>query len=89
MKPILLCLLIINASAFLVILSDKARARKNKWRIPEATLLTLALLGGSLGTLAGMYILHHKTRKAKFSLGVPCILLLQLLLGCYLFQIIK
>ena len=74
-------LLTINALGLLIMLADKRKAQKNLWRIPESTLLTLALLGGSVGCLAGMYLFHHKTRKPKFQFGIPAILLLQLLAG--------
>ena len=50
---------------------DKGRAKSGKWRIPERTLLLLALIGGSLGALAGMIMFRHKTRKAKFVISVP------------------
>ena len=61
-------------------LDDKQRARKKRWRIPEATLLTVALLGGSAGCFLGMRLCRHKTRKPKFSVGLPVILLAQVLL---------
>jgi len=77
MKLILSYLLIINAASFLFMLADKHRARKNLWRIPEARLIGLAALGGSPGILAGMYLLRHKTRHPKFTLGVPVILAVQ------------
>lgn len=79
MKLVLICLLLINAAGLLVMLADKEKARKNLWRIPEATLLTVAALGGSIGVLAGMYLFHHKTRKPKFFIGVPLILTVQLI----------
>lgn len=78
MNFFLIYLLIINACAFMLMLADKVRARKKLWRIPEATLLTAAALGGSIGALAGMYTFRHKTRHPKFTLGVPAILILQL-----------
>lgn len=82
MVPLLLCyLLTINALGYVIMLADKRKAQKNLWRIPEATLLTVALLGGSVGIFAGMRVFHHKTRKPKFSLSVPLILLLQLYLA--------
>lgn len=82
MIPLLLFyLLIINALGFVIMLADKRRAQKKLWRIPESTLLTMALLGGSLGTLAGMRLFHHKTRKPKFMIGIPLILALQLFLA--------
>lgn len=73
-------LLIINAVSFLLMLSDKLRAKKHRWRIPEATLLLSAALGGSVGCLLGMYAIRHKTRKPKFYLGVPAILAVQIAL---------
>lgn len=81
MIPLLLFyLLIINALGFVIMLADKQRSRKKLWRIPESTLLTVAALGGSIGALAGMRVFHHKTRKRKFTLGIPLILALQLAL---------
>ena len=80
MKFILLYLLIINAVGFLLMLVDKFKARKNLWRIPEATLITVAALGGSIGSLLGMYIVRHKTRHIKFTVGIPAILILQIAL---------
>ena len=71
-------LLLINAVAFVLMLADKQMARKNLWRIPEATLLTAAALGGSIGALIGMYTVRHKTRHLKFTLGVPAILIAQI-----------
>lgn len=67
-----------NAAALAVYGADKRRARRGLWRVPEATLLLLAALGGSVGALAGMYLFRHKTRKPKFFLGVPAILAAQL-----------
>ena len=76
-----LYLALINALAFGLMLADKHRARKKKWRIPESVLMTSALLGGSLGALIGMYTARHKTRHPKFTIGIPLILALQLLVG--------
>ena len=81
MKFILIYLLIVNACAFLLMLADKRKAQKKLWRIPESTLLTLAILGGSPGVLLGMRLFRHETRKPKFYLGVPLILGLQVLLA--------
>ena len=60
---------------------DKWKARRGKWRVPEKTLLLLALAGGSVGALAAMVMFHHKTHKAKFYIGVPLILILECVLG--------
>ena len=73
MKLLLIYLLLINAAGFTLMLADKYKAKKNLWRIPEATLLGCALLGGSLGCLLGMHIAHHKTKHLRFSLGLPLI----------------
>ena len=78
-------LIIINAIAFLLMLIDKQKARKHKWRIPEATLMGAAALGGSIGALAGMYTFRHKTKHTKFTVGIPVILVLQILLGVFLY----
>ncbi len=83
MKYLISYLLIINAAGFLLMLADKHNARKNRWRIPEATLMTAALLGGSVGCLIGMYTVRHKTLHLKFVLGIPVILVGQILLGIY------
>lgn len=73
MKLLLVYLFLINAAGFVLMLIDKYKARKNLWRIPEATLLSVAAVGGSLGVLLGMQIARHKTKHLKFSLGVPVI----------------
>lgn len=88
MKELLiLYLLLINAVAFLLMLIDKYKAKKNLWRIPEATLMTSAALGGSIGALLGMYTVRHKTRHPKFTVGIPLILAAQI--GLCLFFLIK
>lgn len=84
MKILLLYLLLINAAGFLLMLADKFKARKNLWRIPEATLMGIAALGGSIGVLSGMYTVRHKTKHLKFTLGVPLILTAQAMLVLYL-----
>ena len=66
-------LLLINAIGFLLMLIDKRRAVKNRWRIPEKTLLTVALLGGSFGGLLAMKLFRHKTKKPLFAIGFPII----------------
>ena len=81
---ILLYLLIVNAIAFLLMLADKQKAKKKLWRIPESTLLLSAAIGGSIGSLAGMYTFRHKTKHLKFTLGVPAILILQIAAVLYL-----
>ena len=84
MKYLLLYLLLINALGFLLMCIDKWKARHNRWRIPEATLMGVAALGGSIGSLLGMYTFRHKTKHLKFTLGIPVILVLQIALAIYL-----
>lgn len=71
-------LIIVNASGFLLMLMDKLQAKRGAWRIPESTLMTVALVGGSIGAIAGMYLVRHKTRHPKFFIGLPAILTLQI-----------
>lgn len=80
MKILYLYLILINLIAFAAFGADKHRARRKKWRIPEKTLFLLALLGGSVGALAGMYVFHHKVRKWRFAIGIPAILIVQILM---------
>ena len=77
MKLLLYYLLIINAAGLLLMLVDKWKAKKNRWRVRESTLLLIAALGGSVGSLLGMYLFRHKTRHLKFTLGIPLILAAQ------------
>ena len=70
--------LVINILAFSLMGTDKANARQNKRRIPEATLFLVALLGGSLGAIVGMRFFRHKTKHWYFTVGMPLILILQL-----------
>lgn len=78
MKYIVIYLICINAATFLIYGIDKYKAVKNRWRISETTLIIAALIGGSVGALAGMKVFHHKTRKKKFVIGVPFILIIQI-----------
>lgn len=83
MKFLLIYLAVINTVTFLLYGIDKLKAKKNAWRIKESTLLIFALIGGSLGALAGMYAFHHKTKHLKFKLGVPLILILQVAIAAW------
>lgn len=76
---LILYLLIINAAAILLMLVDKIKAKKNLWRIPEATLFLVAAIGGSIGSLIGMYTFRHKTKHIKFIVGMPLILAVQII----------
>lgn len=74
-------LLLINAAGFCIMLYDKYLAKNNLWRIPEKTLLGVAAFGGSIGCWLGMYTARHKTKHLKFTIGVPVILTVQILIG--------
>ncbi len=76
----LIYLAAVNFAAFLLYGIDKAKARRGAWRISEAKLITVALLGGSLGALLGMQIFRHKTEHTKFVLAIPLLLLLHTLI---------
>ncbi len=80
-------LLLINAVGFSVMLYDKYLAKNNLWRIPEKSLFGIAIFGGSLGCILGIYTARHKTRHKSFTLGMPAILILQL--GIWLWLICK
>lgn len=81
---ILMYILAINLITFMVYGIDKYKAKKGKWRIPEATLLWLAVFGGSVGAMLGMKVWHHKTLHKKFKFGVPAIIAVQIGLIAYL-----
>ena len=83
MKIIAVYLIIINVVTFFVYGIDKRKARLNRWRIPESTLLLLAALGGSVGALLGMKVFRHKTKHKKFTIGVPLILVIQVAIAFY------
>ncbi len=78
-------LLIISLIAVILTAADKARARKGKWRVPEATLFAFAALGGSAAMYIAMRCLHHKTRKRRFMWGIPLIFAAQVALILWLF----
>ena len=80
LKILLIYLAIINIVAFAAFGIDKRKARRGAFRISEGSLFTLALFGGSLGSLLGMFIFRHKTLKPKFTIGMPLILALQLII---------
>ena len=80
-------LIFINIIAFLAMFVDKRKAIKNKWRISEAALISLSILGGSIGMLFGMKSCRHKTKHKKFTIGVPIILIIQISCMIYLFSI--
>lgn len=81
---ILYYLALINVITFLVYGIDKLKAKKRKWRIPEATLILFAIMGGSIGAWLGIKVWHHKTMHKKFKYGIPIIQALQVGLSLYL-----
>ena len=83
-KNIIIYLIVINLIGFYIMWSDKRKAKWGKWRIPENTLFMVTALGGGIGTIAGMYTFRHKTKKLKFTVGLPAILILEIILGIYL-----
>ena len=83
-KILAIYLVTINVVTFLMFGIDKWKARRSRWRIREASLLGLAVLGGSIGALIGMKVWHHKTMHKKFKYGLPLILLVQIALIYFL-----
>lgn len=80
LRNIIIYLIIMNLFGFLIMLIDKKRAEHSKWRIKENTLFIIALIGGSIGTIIGMYTFRHKTQKTKFIIGFPAIIIIQILI---------
>ena len=78
----------INIVSFFLYGIDKYKAKKNKWRISEATLLMMAVIGGSIGAWVGMRLWHHKTMHKKFKYGIPVIMIMQVCLVVYLHTIL-
>ena len=87
-KLLLIYLAAINFVTFVLYGIDKYKAKKARWRIPEATLLWMAAIGGSIGAWTGMRVWHHKTLHKKFRFGVPAILILQIALAAYLIYVL-
>lgn len=85
MKYFVVYLCIINALSFILMLIDKQKARKKRWRIPESTLMGVCAIGGSIGGLLGMYMVRHKTKHPKFFIGIPALFLLQTALMIFVY----
>lgn len=81
---LLICLAAVNVAAFAAMGIDKAKAKADAWRVPEATLFLLAVLGGSVGGILGMQLFRHKTKHKTFTVGFPAILVCQLALAAYI-----
>ena len=87
LKNILIYLVAINLITFVTMYVDKKKAKWGKWRIKESTLFTLVLLGGGIGGIAGMYLFRHKTKKTRFVIGFPLILITEVI--CAIILLIK
>ena len=83
-KGLLIYLIVMNLIGLAVMAMDKSKARHHAWRIPEKMLFLCSLLGGSIGTWAGMYLFHHKTKHWYFVIGMPVILILQIVCVTYI-----
>ena len=83
LRNAIIYLVIINLIAFFAMYIDKKKAKYGRWRIPEKTLLIIALLGGSIGTMIGMNLFRHKTQKLKFTLLVPLFLIIHIFLAFF------
>lgn len=83
-QNILIYLLIINIIGFFIMWLDKHKAKNGQWRIPEKTLFIVTLLGGGIGTISGMYKFRHKTKKLAFTIGLPTITILEVVLAIYM-----
>lgn len=84
-QGLIIYLIIINIVGFFAMLIDKEKAKRNYWRIPEKTLFTITLLGGGVGTIAGMYLFRHKTKKPIFTIGFPVILISEIFIAIYIY----
>ena len=86
MEAIIIYAVSVNIVAFFMYGADKWNAKRNRWRIPEKTLLGIAAVGGSVGAYAGMQFFHHKTKKPRFYIGVPLILAVQIAILIYIYH---
>ena len=84
LKNILIYLLVINLIGFYMMWSDKRKAKWGKWRIPEQSFFLVTALGGGIGTIAGMYAFRHKTKKWKFTVGLPMLVILEIIAIIYI-----
>ena len=84
-KNLIIYLIAINIIGFIAMGWDKWKAQRGDWRTPEKTLMMLCVLGGGIGTIAGIYAFRHKTKKLKFTIGMPTILILEICLAIYVY----
>lgn len=85
-KYVIIYLVIINLIAFFAMWLDKRKAKRGAWRIPENSLMVLAVIGGSIGAIAGMYTFRHKTKKLRFTIGFPVILISEIVLAIWIYK---
>ncbi|MCR4843041.1 MAG: DUF1294 domain-containing protein [Eubacterium sp.] len=85
-KIVLVYLLVMNVIGLGAMGLDKSRAKNGEWRIPEKTLFMISIIGGSVGTWAGMYLFRHKTKHWYFVIGMPLILVLQVVAVIFIAQ---
>lgn len=81
-------LIVVNTVSFILFFIDKKRARKELYRISESFLFNISIIGGALGSLLGMKVFHHKTKKKKFIIGIPIILIFNIIVFIYLAQLL-
>lgn len=86
MKILIIYLIATNLLALLLYGIDKRKAKRHHWRIPEATLIGIGAVGGSIGALFGMYLFRHKTQHWKFKIGIPIILIVQIVIAIILIR---
>ena len=88
-QNIVIYLIIINIIGFAIMFIDKQKAKKGKWRIPEKVIFIVTALGGGIGTISGMYVFRHKTKKLNFTIGLPFITILEIIGMLYFFVLNK
>lgn len=86
-KNIIIYMITVNIIGFIAMGIDKRKAKKGSWRITENTLFMFTILGGGIGTIAGIYAFRHKTKKKRFTIGMPVICILEIILIIYLLNI--
>ena len=85
LETILICMAVMSLIGFVAMGVDKAKAKRNAWRIPEKTLFFIAFLGGGAGVWIGMEVFRHKTKHLQFKFGVPLICIIEFIAVCYVF----